>query len=436
MILDLRKDRMRVLHRPFVRNVITLVAGTALAQVVTVIFTPLVTRLYGPEAFGLLGTFTALVAVLGPIASLSYPIAIVLPEKKSDAKGIVQLSFYLSLFSSGITLALFLVGGKRLLSALGAEPIGEFVLLIPLNMLFAAWLQIAQQWMIREKQFTTTARVNIVQTVLTNSVKVVIGWFKPLAGVLIFVSTFGNLFQAGLLSLGACRDVKGESRPDPLPGRTPLWELVKRYSDFSLYRTPQVLINSISFNLPILMLAALFGPALAGFFVLAKNLLFMPTQLIGQSVGDVFYPYITEAAQQGEVLSKRIIKATLSLALIGFLPFAFVVAFGPWLFGLVFGKSWAVAGEYARWLSIMLFFTFINRPVVVSIPTLGLQRGLMVYELQSTGWKLIALYMGFLLFKSDRVAVFLFSGVGAIFYIALILWVVMSARKRDKCFEC
>ena len=142
---------MRVLHRPFVRNVITLVAGTAPAQVVTVIFTPLVTWLYGPEAFGLLGTFTALVAVLGPIASLSYPIAIVLPDRESDAKGIVQLSFYLSLFSSAITLVFFLVGGKRLLSALGAESIGEFVLLIPLNMLFAAWVQIAQQWMIREK---------------------------------------------------------------------------------------------------------------------------------------------------------------------------------------------------------------------------------------------------------------------------------------------
>ena len=161
-----------------------------------------------------------------------------------------------------------------------------------------------------------------------------------------------------------------------------------------------------------------------------------PTQLIGQSVGDVFYPYITEAAQQGEVLSKRIIKVTLSLVLVGFLPFAFVVAFVPWLFGLVFGGSWAVAGEYARWLSIMLFFTFINRPVIASIPTLGLQRGLMFYELQSTGWKLVALYMGFVFFKSDRVAVFLFSAFGAIFYIALILWDVMSARKRDKCVEC
>ena len=110
MTLDLRRGILDIVKIPFIRKVITLVLGTALAQGITVIFTPLVTRLYGPEAFGLLGTFTALVAVLGPIASLSFPIAIVLPEKKSDAKGIVQLSFYLSLFSSAITLVIFLVG--------------------------------------------------------------------------------------------------------------------------------------------------------------------------------------------------------------------------------------------------------------------------------------------------------------------------------------
>lgn len=436
MILNLRRNLSESLQRPFVRNVITLVMGTALAQVVTVVFTPLITRLYGPEAFGLLGTFTAFVAVLGPIASLSYPIAIVLPERESDARGIVRLSLFLSFLSCAVTLFLFLVGGKRLLSALGAESIAEFALLIPLNMLFAGWVQIAQQWMIRKQQFATTARANVIQTVLTCSAKAVFGWFNPLAGVLVLITTFGNLLQAGLLSLGAWRGVKNERKTDPLSDRTPLRELAKRYSDFPLYRNPQVLINSVSFNLPVLMLAALFGSSSAGFFVLAKTLLFMPIQLVGQSVGDVFYPSITEAAQRRERLTKRIIKATLSLALIGFFPFAAVFVFGPWLFGLVFGGNWVVAGEYARWLSVMLFFTFINRPVVASIPTLGLQRGLVLYEVQSTGWKMAALYLGFLVFKSDMVAVFLFSAVGVLFYIGLILWVILSAKRQDKGSKC
>src|SRR3569832_2124730 len=70
-------------RRPFVRNVIALTTGTAAAQVVTVIFAPLVARQYGPAAFGALGAFTAVLGVLAPGASLTYPIAMVLP--KDDA---------------------------------------------------------------------------------------------------------------------------------------------------------------------------------------------------------------------------------------------------------------------------------------------------------------------------------------------------------------
>lgn len=66
--------------------------GTAGAQAITMGFAPIITRLYGPEAFGLLGTFSAILAVLTPMAALTYPIAIVLPKDHADAKGLAKLS--------------------------------------------------------------------------------------------------------------------------------------------------------------------------------------------------------------------------------------------------------------------------------------------------------------------------------------------------------
>lgn len=68
-------------RRPFVRNVLAVVTGTATAQAITIAFAPVITRLYGPESFGQLGAFMALLNVLAPIAALTYPIAIVLPKK-------------------------------------------------------------------------------------------------------------------------------------------------------------------------------------------------------------------------------------------------------------------------------------------------------------------------------------------------------------------
>ncbi|MBU4117563.1 MAG: oligosaccharide flippase family protein, partial [Proteobacteria bacterium] len=352
----------------FVQNVAIIATGTAGAQAITMIFAPIITRLYGPEAFGLQGTFVALVAVLTPIAALSYPIAIVLPKEDNDAKGIAQLSTYISLTISVLVMLAIIVGGDRILALLGIEALTALVLLIPLNMLFSSWLQIAQQWLIRKKQFRITAKLAVVQALIVNCAKAGIGWFNPLGSVLIILFTFGSAFHAAMLYMAARQTGMSGGQTPQAQTRTPLLELARRHSDFPVYRAPQVFINAISQSLPVLMLAAFFGPASAGFYALGKGVLGMPTQLIGQSVADVFYPRIAEAAHKDENLTRLIIKATLALAAVGFFPSAIIVAFGPGLFGFVFGAKWIVAGEYAQWIALMSFFNFINRPAVAAVP--------------------------------------------------------------------
>jgi O-antigen/teichoic acid export membrane protein len=426
----LTSEIKRLAKGRFVRNVAVVTTGAATAQVITIAFAPIITRLYGPEAFGLLGTFMTLVGVLTTIAALSYPIAIVLPKEDSDARGLAQLSVYISLVVAALVAVALLVGGDRLLNLLGAQAIAAFILLIPLNILFAAWLQVAQQWLIRKKQFKVKAKVAVAQAMILNTAKSGIGLFAPLAAVLIVLTTIGGALHAAMLSWGARvgkDDANGKKTPNK---QTPLIELAKQYYDFPLYRAPQVFINSISRSLPVLMLAALFGPASAGFYVLGRRVLGLPSQLISMSVYEVFYPRITAALHNGENLTRLILKSTVALAGLGVVPFGIIVVFGPWLFGLIFGEQWVMAGEYSRWLAIFSFFLFINRPSMAAVPVLGLQRGLLVYEILSTGSKLLALYIGFVYFADDRVAVALFSTFGATAYIFLIAWVLIISRYR------
>ena len=87
----------RTYKSKFVRNVAVVASGTIGAQAITMVFAPAITRLYGPEAFGLLGTFMTIAAVVTPIASLSYPIAIVLSPEDIYARGIARLSAYIAI---------------------------------------------------------------------------------------------------------------------------------------------------------------------------------------------------------------------------------------------------------------------------------------------------------------------------------------------------
>ena len=80
----------------FVRNVAVVASGTAAAQAIGMAFSPLITRLYGPEAFGLLGIYTSLLGVLGPITALTVPVAIVLPKDDDEAKRLAFLSLFIA----------------------------------------------------------------------------------------------------------------------------------------------------------------------------------------------------------------------------------------------------------------------------------------------------------------------------------------------------
>jgi len=423
----------KITQNKFIRNVVIVASGTAMAQMLGVVFTPVITRLYGPEAFGLLGTFMSLGTIAASITALAYPFAIVLPRKDSDAKNIIKLSVYISIIITSLAVLLILFTGDRLFALLGAEAITAFALLIPLKMLLAAWLRIAQQWFIRKKQFKTTAKIEVIQTFFTNGTQTVIGLFKPIAAVLIVLATLGNGLHVLLLYTSSRRTNKKKQKTEKnnTPPEGSLTEIAKKYYDFPLYRAPVILIDAISTSLPVLMLSAFFGPVSAGYYVLGVKLLKAPTKLIGRSVANVFYPKITEAAHKGKDVKKLLLRAILGLGAVGVIPYLLVVLFGPWIFKIIFGAEWITAGEYARWIAFMIFFYFISRPAVVATAPLNIQRGFLFLEIFGTALKVGGLYSGFVIFKSDLTAVALFSCAAAVYYILLMLWVVVSSNKTS-----
>jgi O-antigen/teichoic acid export membrane protein len=431
IIADMKSFIVNTYKNKFVRNVAVVASGSTGAIAIAIAFSPVITRLYGPEAFGLLGVFLSLAAILAPLSALTYPVAIVLPKNDSEAKGIARLSAHIAVAMALLVAILILMAGDHILALIDAQAISRFALLLPLAMLSDAFMQIAKQWLIRKKQFKITARAEALQSFIINSSKAGVGLFYPLASVLIVLSTLGNAIHAGLLALGIKR-----SRPamntnlQEVKHHASLYKLAKKHYDFPLYRAPQIFINAISQNLPVLMLSALFGPASAGFYAICRRVLNMPSRLIGSAVGSVFYPKITEASHRNENLTNPIIKATLGLAAVGFFPFAVVAAFGPWMFGFVFGSEWAVAGEYARWLALWLFFGFINRPSVASIPVLGLQGVFLIYEIVSVLLRAGTLIVGFYLFKNDVLAIILFSLAGVILNISLIAMTLFNSHSQ------
>ena len=421
-------DSKRLQDSRFVRHVAVVASGSAGAQLITVVFAPLISRIYSPEAFGALGAFIALLVVMSPVTALAYPMAIVLPRSDTDALGLVRLSLMISAVVVLLIGIVVLFTGSSLVSLLRIEEIGGFIYLVPLSMLFMSWVDIAQHWLIRLKRFHVSARMAVLHSLALNVAKAGAGWFYPLGSALVGVTVAGHFLQALLLGGGAYR-VTGR---DVAETRSSLCTLARKYYDFPLYRAPQVFINAVSQSMPIILLATFFSPESAGWYTLGRMVMGMPSVLVGKSVSDVFYPDIAEVSRKDKNLRRPIISTTLGLVILGILPFCIIVFWGPALFAMVFGNEWWMAGEYARWLAVFYFGNFINKPSVAAVAVLGIERELFLFEIISTVSKVISIFIGFYWYNSDLVAVSLFALTGALAYIILIFWVILIAGKRGE----
>lgn len=414
-----------IASRPFVRNVATVATGTAASQVITMVFAPIVTRLYGPEAYGLQGIFMTVVGLLTTVAALGYPTALVLPRSDADARGIARLSLYVGLIVTTIVTLLLATFGEQFLALLNAEAIAAFLYLIPAAMMISVLAGVLGQWLIRNRAFRLIASYGVATAFLLGAIKTLTGLINPSALALIAANVFGGLAGAALTFLGwrhASRHATSEVHE--MHATKSLWQLAKQHGDFPTLRTPQNLINAFSHSLPVLLLASFFGAASAGQYAIAVAVLAMPSSVIGGSVMAVFYPRITEAIRNGENARALIVRATLGMAATGALPFLVILVAGPILFEAVFGEEWHMAGVYAQLLALWLFFQYINRPVVSAIPALRLQGKFLIYELFSTSTKLLALWLGFVYFKNEFAAIAMFSLFGVFAYAWLILWVI------------
>src|SRR5699024_711531 len=102
--------------KPFVRNVIILASDTAAAKIIAMDLSPIITRLYGPEAYDLMRTYMAIISIVTPITALTYPRAIVLTKSNKDAKGIIRLSIIITRSISIRSLIILILFNKQIIS--------------------------------------------------------------------------------------------------------------------------------------------------------------------------------------------------------------------------------------------------------------------------------------------------------------------------------
>lgn len=343
---------------------------------VVLAFSPLITRIYSPEVFGLQGVFLSLVSILSPVAALRYPMAIVIAQDDEAASEIARLSLLIAFGISCLFSLMLAVGQHQVRWLLGAETLGGLIWFLPLALFCVALQDLAAFRAVRFSAFRLVGAATVTQAFLMNLARVLGGLITPTAGILVAVTSVAPSVQAFLLHIGL-RKRMATARPK---SHVEALTLLKRHRDFPLYRMPNDVLNAASQSVPVILLAALFSPVAAGLYTLARGVLNLPSNIIGNAIGDVLYSRFAELTRDGQALMPLLVRTT--LALLAMAPAIVGLAwFAPPVFAIVFGEEWREAGHYARWMSIWIATMIVNVPVTRSLPVIGQQRLSLIFNI-------------------------------------------------------
>jgi O-antigen/teichoic acid export membrane protein len=344
-----------------VRSVALVAGGTALGQAALVLASPVLTRLYSPGDFGVLAVFTAVVSVLVGVTTLRYELAIPLPEDDDTAVSLLALCLFVVLGTSSLAgIVLFAFGGQ-ITEWTNVPELRPYLWLFPVS-LFGAGLYLSfTAWGIRKGAFRQIARARASQGVVPAVIQLGLGFANVGAAGLLFGAAAGQIAGSEALAAPTWRESREALRRTTLQR---LRRVASRYRRFPLFGAPGVLLSSFGLALPTLALAALYGPQVVGWYVLAQRIAARPLELIGSSVAQV---YLSRAARivptRPQELPKMAARALAGMALVTVPYLAVLLVVARWLFPLVFGPAWVESGLYMQILTIMLVAQMIVSPI-------------------------------------------------------------------------
>ncbi|MCM3548456.1 oligosaccharide flippase family protein [Alkalihalobacillus clausii] len=418
-----------IFKNKFMRNLSLLMSGTVVAQLLTVGVTPILTRLYSPDAFGALAIFSSIAGVLIILSTCRYEMAIVLPKEERVAINILGLCFSICVITCMVYYLLILLFGKNIVSVFGITEIEDVLWILPLSALAMGLYNTLNYWSTRNKQFKRVSISRVTQAGGVTATQIGLGVGKVHSLGLFIGTVTGQMLGSLVLALQVWKS--DGSRIKRNLNVSSWFKLLFEYKDFPLYSSTQAMINAASISIPPLLLGIFYNATTVGYYALGIKLIQLPIALIGDAFNQVFLQKFSDHANKNDNLYKELKKATLLLALIAFLPAVGIILFSPRIFEFFLGTGWGSAGVFSSLLIVWLYFSFINRPAVVAIQVLRKQKYFLYYEIFLFITRFIVLFISAQHLNAFE-SIGLYSIVGGIFNLSLILIVLKTTKNYKK----
>jgi len=353
------------LKSEFSRNVLTLMTGTTIAQAIPIVISPILTRIYTPEDFGVFALYMSLVAFISIIITARYEMAIVLPKNDEDAINILALSFLIMIVIIILTTFIIIFFKDNILNLFNAQSVGNLLYLVPISLFLAGLNQIFNYWSNRKEYFKNISSAQIFQSIGIGITQPTFGYFAIYGGLI-----FGNMIGRAISSfVYVDKFLKNDKDLIFKIDKNIMIKNMKKHKDFPLVNSLHAFSDIIRTSGSIMLISSFFGSSILGFYTLSLRVLQVPVSIIGSALGQVLYQKFTAIHNNNEPLYPYVKKVIIGLFIVSLPLFTILYFIAPQLFAFLFGEKWRVAGEYSQILVPYLFMNFLVSPIS-SIPVI------------------------------------------------------------------
>ena len=343
----------------YLRDVLWQMSGNGLAQVLGVVAMPLLTRLYAPANFATLNLFMQVVAGLTIILTWRFEYLVMLPKDDAQAQIILRVITLAGLIAAVLATLVAWFAGNKLAMLLGDTALAPWLLLAPLT----AWLicvSIGLQQAVQRRQDFRNAGFSEVMSKSGYTASALAGspWLPHIGGLMCSAAV-----GAGAKSLWLWRTLRAGAT-------VPTSKVTIRPSD--AIRPYRLLAGSMSFSnllamitsaAPMIFIAKVYGSDALGQFSLVVSTLYLPSGLLGNAIGQVYYQRAAQRHAQGEAFDDLWRVTAWQLAKIGVPLYTCIALLSGWAYPFLFGNQWHAAGQYAMLMAVAAGLSFITSPL-------------------------------------------------------------------------
>jgi O-antigen/teichoic acid export membrane protein len=436
--IDTIKTRINTIHTnglsfissdPLLKGIIILGSGTVISQVLSILFVPILTRIYPPEVYGTLAVFTSLLTILLVGSSFKYELTIPIAENDEDAETLLLLSLLIACILSVILFVVLTIWGNFLAVLFHFEFMMSYYWLFCVGFFGIALYQILTYWTLRTKDYARISQTRVAQSISGSVSKIILGLLSLGSFGLIFGEIIGRLVGISTLGKTILPKIWRSARTINF---TAVRTLAVRYKRFPTYSLPAGFISETILQVPTLFLSSTFGFQIVGLYILSYSMLELPVSLISNSIVQAFFGESSALLRnKSDKLLSLYQETTKKLFLFG-APIIFLGAvISPVVFPIVFGSAWNDAGLFSLPLSIMVIAQF----VVASTDRLemyGFNQWELIWNICRTIFVLLGLYLALHFGLSAVNTILLYSLIMTFMYAICYFLNIQAIRKVMK----